>query len=99
MTSPFSPFGFKPRAVVDPNDFAAQQALARRARGAGRRWILRGILLAVIGVIAFVRGGSLMITVGVVCYILALLAISLGQQTRKQAMAIEQKIALMKKAE
>ncbi len=97
MSSPFSPFGFKPRGVPDPNDLDAQRKLARRARAAGRHWILRGILLVVVAVIGFIRGGSLMIAIGVVCWILAMLSISLGYQTRKQAIAIEEKLKLMSK--
>ena len=68
---------------------------ARRAWASGRRWILRGILLIVIAVVALTRGGGLMITISVVCWLLALLSISLGYSTRKQARAIEQKIELM----
>ncbi len=95
MSSPFSPFGFKPRSAPDPNDLEAQRRLARKARAAGRPWILRGILLIVVAVVGLYRGGSLMITIGVVSWILALLSISLGWQTRKQAMAIEEKLKLM----
>lgn len=72
-----------------------QRRMARRAYAQGRRWILRGVLLIVVAVVALGRGGGLMVTIGVVCWLLAILAISLGYNTRKQAKAIEQKIELM----
>lgn len=76
-------------------DLDVQRRMVRRAKAAGRRWILRGVLLAVIGVVGIVRGGTLMVTIGVVCGLLALLAVSLGRQTRLQAAEAERKIDLM----
>ncbi|OGU00741.1 MAG: hypothetical protein A2085_04025 [Gemmatimonadetes bacterium GWC2_71_10] len=76
-------------------DLEAQRKMARRAWGQGRRWILRGVLFIVIAVVALRQGGSLMIMISVACWLLALLSISLGYQTRKQAAEIERKIELM----
>lgn len=76
-------------------DFEAQRKLARRAYGQGRRWILRGVLFVIIAVTGLARGGTLMVTVSVVCWLLAILSFSLGRQTRIQAREIERKIELM----
>lgn len=76
-------------------DLDAQRRVVRRARAVGRRWILRGILLAIIAVVGILRGGSLMIAIGVACGLLAVLAVSLGRQTRRQAADIDRKIELM----
>jgi Flp pilus assembly protein TadB len=78
-------------------DLDAQRKMARRAWAAGRRWVLRGILFIVIAFVAVFRGGSLMVTIAVVCWLLALLSISLGRQTRLQAAEIEKKIDLMQR--
>jgi hypothetical protein len=76
-------------------DLDAQRRMARRALAQGRRWILRGVLFGVIAVTGLVRGGGLMITISVVCWVLAILSVSLGRRTRLQAREIERKIALM----
>ncbi len=86
-----------PRPAPDPNDLDAQRKLAHRAKAAGRHWILRGVLLVVVASVGFYRGGSLMTTIGVVSLLLAVLSISLGAQTRKQATALEEKLKLMGK--
>lgn len=76
-------------------DLDAQRKMARRAYGQGRRWILRGVLFVVIAISGLARGGALMVTVSVVCWLLAILSLSLGRQTRIQAREIERKIELM----
>ena len=86
-----------PRPIPDPNDLDAQRKLAHQAKAAGRHWILRGVLLIVIAAVGLYRGGSLMTTIGGVCLLLAVLSISLGAQTRKQATALEEKLRLMGK--
>ncbi len=72
-----------------PPDLDEQRRLVRRARAQGRRWVLRGILLAVIGVVGLYRGGGVNVTIGVACWVLALLSISLGHRTRQQAAELE----------
>ncbi len=86
-----------PRPAPDPNDLDAQRKLAHRAKAAGRHWVLRGVLLVVIAIVGFYRGGSLMTTIGVVCLLLALMSVSLGAQTRRQAKDLEEKLKLMGK--
>ena len=88
-----APIGAPPGLLPSLDD---QGRMARRARVTGRRWILRGILFFVVSVVGFARGGPLMNTIGIVCLILAVLSVSLGRQTRRQAMDIEKKIRIMR---
>ena len=76
-------------------DLDAQRRTARRALAQGRRWILRGVLFVVIAITGLTRGGGLMTTISVVCWLLAILSFSLGRQTRLQAREIQRKIELM----
>lgn len=71
----------------------------RRARAQARRWILRGILLAVVAVVAFLRGGSFYRSLGVALAIVAVLAAHLGWQMRRTAAEMERKINLMASAD
>jgi len=72
-----------------------QKKAVRRARTEGRRWILRGILLAVVAVAAFLRGGSFYRSLGVALAIVAVLAGHLGRQMRRTAAEMERKIQLL----
>ena len=74
---------------------AEQRQAARRALRSGRQWILRGVLLVVIAVVAFMRGGAVYTILGVTMLMLALLALSLGRTVRRQARLMEEKIDLM----
>jgi hypothetical protein len=76
-----------------------QKKAVRRARAQGRRWILRGILLAVVAVVAFLRGGSFYRSLGVALAIVAVLAAHLGWQMRRTAAEMERKIDLMASAD
>jgi len=74
---------------------AEQRKGVRRARGQGRRWYLRAVLMLAIGWWAFWRGGSLNLTLGIAMVALATLAISLGRSLRRQGVDAEEKIRLM----
>jgi len=74
---------------------AAQRKAARRARAQGRRWYLRAVLMIVMGVVAFIRGGQLYIILAAAMLLLAAMAVSLGTTVRRQADAMEEKIDLM----
>ena len=74
---------------------AEQRLAARRALRSGRHWILRGVLLIVVAVVAFWRGGAVYTILGVTMLLLALLALSLGRTVRRQARLMEEKIDLM----
>lgn len=77
---------------------AEQRKGVRRARGQGRRWYLRAVLMLVIGWWAFWRGGSFNLTLGITMAALATLAISLGRSLRRQADTAERKIELMERS-
>ena len=83
------------RTSQQVRQLAEQREAARRALRAGRQWILRGVLLIVIAVVALVRGGVVYYLVGGTMLALAVLALSLGRTIRLQAHAMEEKIDLM----
>ena len=88
-------------SALDParaEELATQRALARRARGQGRRWYLRALLMLMISAYALYRGGQLNVLVGGVLVLLALLSVSLGRNMRTSARAMEAKIKLMESA-
>ena len=72
-----------------------QKAAMSRARGQGRRWYLRSVLMAVVAAVALYRGGQLNTVIGVVMVVLALLSVSLGRSLRRSATDMETKIKLM----
>jgi hypothetical protein len=72
-----------------------QKQAARRARALGRRWILRGLLLAVTALVAVTRGGSFYHSLALALAIVAVLAAHLGRQMRRTAAEMDRKIALM----
>lgn len=76
-------------------DLAQQRALVRKARAQGRQWILRAMLLAVVAGVALVRGGAFNLALGTSMVLLAVIAVAMGLQLRRQAADIEQKIDLM----
>jgi hypothetical protein len=74
---------------------AEQRQAVRRARAHGRRWYLRaGVLLAVAWWALYRRGG-LNVALGVAMLALAVVAVSLGRQLRRQAAEAERKIEIM----
>lgn len=74
---------------------ASQRKAARRARAQGRRWYLRAVLMIVVAVVAFLRGGQVYYILGGALVLLAGMAVSLGTTVRRQADAMEEKIDLM----
>jgi hypothetical protein len=79
--------------------FEEQKQAVRSARALGRRWIIRGILLAVTAAVALLRGGSFYHSLGVALAIVAVLAAHLGRQMRRTAAQMERKIDLMASAD
>lgn len=74
---------------------AQQRAMMRRARGQGRRWILRGVLMLAVAGVALSRGGQVNVMIGVAMVFLAVLAGSMGVQMRRKAAELEAKIDLI----
>ena len=72
-----------------------QKRAVSRARTLGRRWMLRGTLLAVVAVVSFLRGGGFYSSLGAALAVVALLGVHLGRQMRLSAAEMERKIALM----
>jgi nitrogen fixation/metabolism regulation signal transduction histidine kinase len=85
---------------LDPaqaEQLAAHRAAMRRARAQGRRWYLRGVLMAVIAAVAFYRGGQVNVLIGAAMTLLAALSVSLGHNMRRSAAEMAQKITMMEK--
>jgi hypothetical protein len=74
---------------------AEQRQAALRALRTGRQWILRSVLLVVVAVVAFTRGGAVYLFIGATMLLLAAMAASLGRTIRLQARRMEEKIDLM----
>ena len=92
-------FGMRPLPVVAavptvPHlpDLDDQRRLIARARGDSRRWLLRCVLLLVIGALSFRRGW---IIFGTVFFALALLVLQLSRSNLKQAAELEKKLSLL----
>jgi hypothetical protein len=92
-------FGMRPLPVVAavpaaPHlpDLDDQRRLIARARGDSRRWLLRCVLLLVVGALSVRRGW---IILGVVFFALALLVLQLSRSTLKQAAELEKKLSLL----
>lgn len=83
----------------EPLKLEEQKRAVRRARAQGRRWILRGILLAITAAVAVLRGGSFFHSLGVALAIVAVLAAHMGRQMRRTAAEMERKINLMASAD
>jgi hypothetical protein len=71
------------------------QAALRRALVVGRRWYLRGTIMALVAAIALYRGGHVNVLIGVAMLLLAVLSMSLGRNMRRGGMDMERKIQLM----
>ena len=73
-------------------DLDDQRRLIARARGESRRWLLRGVLLLVIGALSVRRGW---IVFGLVFFALSLLVLQLSRSNLKQAAELERKLGLL----
>jgi len=73
-------------------DLDDQRRLIARARRDSRRWLLRCVLLVVIGALSFRRGW---IIFGAVFFALALLVLQLSRSNLKQAAELEKKLSLL----
>lgn len=76
-------------------ELTLQRKKTRRAFAQGRRWYLRGVLMFIIALVAGYRGGQLNYVIAIAMVVLSGLCFSLGRSMRRQARAMEQKIALM----
>lgn len=92
-------FGMRPLPVVVavpgvPHlpDLDDQRRLIARARADSRRWLLRCVVLLVIGALSVRRGWVIF---GVVFFALALLVLQLSRSNLKQAAELEKKLALL----
>jgi len=73
-------------------DLEDQRRLIVRARRDARRWLLRCVLMLVIGALAFRRGWLIF---GVVFFLLTLLALQLSRSNLKAAAELERKLSLL----
>jgi len=83
---------------LDPaqaEQLAAHRSAMHRARLQGRRWYLRGVLMAVIAAVAFYRGGQVNVAIGVALAVLTALSVSLGRSMRRSAAEMARKITMM----
>ena len=71
-------------------DLDDQRRLVVRARREARRWLIRSVLLIVIGALAFRRGW---LVFGVVFLALALLGLQLSRSTGRRAAALARQLA------
>jgi hypothetical protein len=67
-------------------------AMIDRALTQRKRWYFRSVILAVISVLAFSRGGGVSIAFGVLLAALAVLALVLAEQVKRDAEALRARL-------
>lgn len=76
-------------------EYEAQRRTLTQIRSEARRWLLRGVLLLVISVVSFTRGGSFFVTLGIILTLLAVVSYSISREATRIGDEAQRKLGLL----